>query len=183
VKYRRVFVAAPVDHVTRAECAAVAKRVRAAGFPGRWVPPENYHVTVAFIGPIGEPRVPEIARVVRDAARTAQPFDLVFDTVGAFLSRAKPRVVWLGPEHGSHGFAELCDAVRTPLAALNIRFKPEADPHVTLARSDGRTPLPDVDPPHRPPVLRVDTLILYESIHGGDDGVRYEPLERFPLGL
>ncbi len=181
MKYRRVFVAAPVDHVTRAECAAAAQRLRAAGFPGRWVPPENYHVTVAFIGPVGEPRVPEIARVVHDAASSAEPFDLVLDTIGAFLTQAKPRVAWLGPRHGSHGFAELCNVIRTPFAARKIPFSPEADPHVTLARSDGRTPLPKVDPPHRPPMLHIDMVILYESIRD-EHGVRYEPLERFPLG-
>ena len=71
----RLFVAAEIDEPARAACADVAQRLRAKGFAAKWVLPENYHLTVAFIGGVEEARVESVRAAVRDAAARASPLN------------------------------------------------------------------------------------------------------------
>ena len=176
---RRLFVAADVDDAARAACARVAEQLRATGWHARWVPPENYHLTVAFLGGVDEERVPEVIAAVRVAAARFAAFDIPLDNIGAFPSARKPRVAWVGPAVEVSAFAALCGAVRAPLAALGFTFELHADAHVTLARGEGRAPLPAVETPRIEP-QRIASLTLYESFTERT-GARYVALERFPL--
>ncbi|MEA2689972.1 MAG: 2,3-cyclic 3-phosphodiesterase, partial [Candidatus Eremiobacteraeota bacterium] len=91
---RRLFVAADLDDTARAACASVAERLRAKRWFGKWVPPENYHLTVAFLGGVDDERVAEILAALRAVAPRIAPVEVPLDTVGAFSSERKPRVAW-----------------------------------------------------------------------------------------
>jgi RNA 2',3'-cyclic 3'-phosphodiesterase len=175
----RLFVAADVGDDARAACAHVADELRAKGFAAKWVPPENYHLTVAFIGAVGETRVGEVEAAVRDAAARAASLEVPLDAVGAFPNERRARIAWVGSREPVPAFAALCGAVRSALAALGFSFDGHADAHVTLARAEGRAALPAVGAPHLTPV-RIDSLTLYRSFTERA-GARYEPLARFAL--
>ena len=177
---RRLFIAADIDDSARAACATVADHVRTAGWPGRWVAPQNYHLTVAFLGGVDDEHLAELVAAARHAAAHVRPFDVPFDTVGAFPNARKPRVVWVGPAAAVPAFGALCSAVRGPLAELGFTFEPHADAHVTLARSDGRVALPAAVEPPRIAPQHVAALALYESFTERT-GARYVALERFAL--
>ncbi|MDQ6924639.1 MAG: RNA 2',3'-cyclic phosphodiesterase [Candidatus Eremiobacteraeota bacterium] len=176
---RRLFIAADIDDIARAACARVADVLHATGWPARWVAPENYHLTVAFLGGVDDERVAGVVAAARDAAAGVRAFDVPLDAVGAFPNARKPRVGWIGPAAAVPAFGALCDAVRGPLAALGFTFAEHADPHVTLARSDGRVAIPAVEPPHIAP-QRIAGLTLYESLTE-HTGARYVALDRFAL--
>jgi RNA 2',3'-cyclic 3'-phosphodiesterase len=177
---RRLFVAADVDEAARAACADVGERLRAKGFSAKWVPPANYHLTVAFIGGVDEARVEEVSAAVRDAAARASPFDVPLDAVGAFPNERRARIAWVGSSAPQPAFATLCGTVRSALTALGFTFDRHADVHVTIARAEGQAALPPVAPPRIAPV-RIESLTLYRSFTERS-GARYEPLARFPLG-
>ena len=176
----RLFVAADLDDPAREACSRVAEALREADWPGRWVAPENYHLTVAFLGSVDPARLPDVLDAVRVAAPRAKAFNVPFDTVGAFPNPRRPRVVWVGPSVAVPAFGALCVSVRNALGALGFTFEPHSDAHVTLARAAGPTvALPSVDPPRIAP-LRVAELTLYQSFTERA-GARYEVLERFGL--
>jgi 2'-5' RNA ligase len=177
---RRLFIAAALDDEARHACAMVGERLRAKGFGGRFVAPGNYHLTVAFLGGIEEARITAISEALRALARTLPTPLIPLERVGAFPGPRRPRVVWVGPERPVPEFGTLCGVVRSALVALGFSFDPHADPHVTIARSDGHFPLPNVAAPSIPP-LRIDALTLYES-RTLPEGAQYEPLERFVPG-
>jgi 2'-5' RNA ligase len=176
---RRLFVASALDHDVRAACAAVAARLEAKGFAGRFVPSTNYHLTVAFLGSVEEERIAEITAALREVAPRLAPFELALERIGAFPDPRRPRVAWVGPALPAAAFGTLCGVVRSALVAHGFTFDPHADAHVTIARGDGRTPLPHVKSPRIVPV-RVDALTLYES-HTDRSGARYEPLDVIPF--
>jgi 2'-5' RNA ligase len=176
----RLFVAAALDDAARTACADAADRLRATGFPGTWVPPENYHLTVAFLGGVDDVRIAEVSGAVNDAAKFVSPVDVPIDALGAFPDERRPRVAWAGPSAPVTGFGLLSDAVRGSLAAVGFVFAGRGEAHVTLARSDARTPLPPAGA-LREASIRIDELVLYRSL-SAPAGVRYEPLERFALG-
>lgn len=176
---RRLFVAADLDEATRAGCASVADRLRAKGWFGKWVPPENYHLTVAFLGGVDIDRVGDVIAAVAAVTPRIVPVDVPLDTVGAFGSKRKPRVAWVGASAPIPAFGTMCGVVRSALAVSGFELDARGEPHVTLARSDGRTPLPHIDPPHVAP-LHIAHLTLYESLTAST-GARYEAVERFTL--
>jgi 2'-5' RNA ligase len=176
---RRLFVGADIDDEARAACARVAERLRGKGWTARWVAPQNYHLTVAFLGGVDDERVADVTAAVRRAAAHVAAFDVPLDTVGAFPNARKARVAWIGPAAEVPAFAALCGAVRHPLGVLGFTFEPHADAHVTLARSDGRVALPAVEAPRIAP-QRIAALTLYQSFTERT-GARYVVLERFPL--
>jgi 2'-5' RNA ligase len=177
---RRLFVAAELDEATRSGCAALAERLRAKRFEARFVVPPSYHLTLAFLGGVDEERLGEISAALRDVAPSLAPLALTIDTVGAFPDRRRPRIVWAGPAGPVPAFATACGVVRSALVAHGFSFDRHADPHVTLARSDGRSALPALEAPHALP-LAIDALTLFES-HTAPSGARYDALERFQLG-
>lgn len=175
----RLFVAVALDDASRAACAAVAERLRGAGFAARYVLPENYHLTVAFLGGVDEERVAGVAAAVGDAAANVPRFAMTLARAGAFPDARRAKVAWLGPAAPVPAFGTLCGVVRSALVARGFSFDRDADPHVTLGRADGRTRLPEVAAPPIP--VDVAALTLFRS-RTEPAGARYEALERYTLG-
>jgi 2'-5' RNA ligase len=97
----------------------------------RWVEPENYHITLRFIGDVdgatAECFCEALARI------RVKQFTLTLDGVGSF-GRGHPRAVWAGVGQ-SVPLASLAHAHEQ--AALTAGLEPEGrkfHPHVTLAR-------------------------------------------------
>jgi len=111
------------------------------GLPGvRWIDPENYHVTLRFIGNVDGLLADDIALALHQIDRPS--FDLAFDGLGAFGSR-RPRSLWAGLKpapalNDLRGELEHC-LQRIGLAPEHRRFTP----HITLARLRGASE-PDV---------------------------------------
>jgi RNA 2',3'-cyclic 3'-phosphodiesterase len=179
----RLFVA--VDLPDRARDAATAQvepwRDR---FPqGRWVPPENWHVTVKFLGRTWPRLVDWVHEMCREAAGEIRPFRLGLRGLGVFPRPTRARVLWVGLHDQEGGLAALAGAVEERLAR---EFPPEKRPfsaHLTVARFNPPIPLGD----HavelgaagvEGPPFRVGHSTLYRS-HLSPRGARYEALERF----
>jgi 2'-5' RNA ligase len=175
---RRLFIAAALDDAAREACAAAAERLRAAGWAARWSDPRGYHLTVAFLGGVEGERVDAVVTALLEATQRLAPLTIPLDTLGAFPDQHRPRIAWVGPRAEVPAFGTLCGVVRSRLVALGFSFDHGAAPHVTLARADGRTPLPTVAPPRVS--LPVDALTLFESFTEAA-GARYESLFTLPL--
>jgi len=129
----------------RARLAVEAGRLRATERPGGtlpevvWVAPDNFHLTVKFLGALDVERLPDVERALGEAVAGATPFDLTLRGVGAFPSAARPRVIWAGTAEGAVALAGVAARVERALAPLG--FPAEERPfsaHVTLGRV--RTP-------------------------------------------
>jgi RNA 2',3'-cyclic 3'-phosphodiesterase len=108
------------------------------GLPGaRWIDPENYHLTLRFIGDIDNPIAEEIAEALAEVAR--EPFSLRFVGLGAFGGR-KPHIV-----HAAVEPSPALSALQAEHERLIQRagIPPEGrkfTPHVTIARLRGVSP-------------------------------------------
>jgi 2'-5' RNA ligase len=103
-----------------------------AGIPGaRWVDPGNFHLTLRFIGEVGE----DIAADIDEALCRirARRFTLQLAGTGVFGGN-RPHALWVGVERDSDLLA-LRDKIEQSL--IRIGLEPEGRkfaPHVTLAR-------------------------------------------------
>lgn len=126
----RLFVALSIPDSVADALARLQNGVDGA----RWRPPENFHVTLAFIGEADRHGF----RAACDALAgvEAPPFDMRFSGIGFFGDR-KPRSLWAGAE-GGQALSHLQGKVETALRRAgfdleNRRFTP----HVTLAYLKG----------------------------------------------
>lgn len=100
----------------------------------RRVAPELMHVTLAFIGWIGEERLDAVTSAVEAGVAGASTFDVTFTGVGRFPDRGAPRVVWAGTSE-TREIEALGATVREALTRRGIPFDPKPlRAHVTLAR-------------------------------------------------
>jgi RNA 2',3'-cyclic 3'-phosphodiesterase len=110
------------------------------GLPGaRWVDPANFHLTLRFIGEIGE----DTAGDVDDALTRlrAHRFTLQLAGTGVF-GNGRPRQLWVGVERNPD-LAALRDKVEQALIRAGLPPEPRKfAPHVTLARLHNPAILP-----------------------------------------
>lgn len=153
---------------------------------GRWVKPENWHVTMKFLGRTYPRLVDWVHQMVGEAAGETRPFKASLHGLGAFPGLGRARVLWVGIEDEGEGFRALASALDRK---LEKEFPPEKRPfsaHLTVARFDPparfkehQEELAGTEIRARP--FRVGQLILYRS-HLSPKGARYEALEAFSLG-
>ena len=127
---KRLFFALWPDHRQRERLrdvvASVAKTVE-----GRAVDRRDWHVTLAFIGPFPENRVPYLLE--RAAQIEVEPFRLNFDRLEYW---ARPRVASLSAATVPPALQQLVDALNAVL--LDLGLKPEDRnyrPHITVVRN------------------------------------------------
>src|ERR1700722_7466416 len=100
----------------------------------RWVPEEQLHLTLSFLGQIESPVEAQLRQALGDVR--VPPFFLPLRSVGVFNSRGRPSVVWVGVGKGHpHLFAlhrRIQDAVLR--VGLEADLKP-FHPHVTIGRA------------------------------------------------
>jgi 2'-5' RNA ligase len=127
----RLFVALDLPWSLRQRLASLT----ASGIPGaKWVPPENYHMTLRFIGAAQRHLAEEIDHAL--AALRARDFALTLAGVGTFDKGGRPTSLWVGVERNPQ-LDHLRGKIETALQRLGL--EPERrrfNPHVTLARLD-----------------------------------------------
>lgn len=204
----RVFAALwPTDEVRRhlAGALVTAVGVDAELAPGRapdgvrWTPAENWHVTLAFYGEVGEGRAEVLAEHMSGIAADAAPFDLELTGAGVFAHRT----LWAGVGGDVAAVQGLVAGCREAGDAVGARQddRVRSRPHVTLGRvapQRGGTRRRDraAQPPdpgdvlvhalavYRGPRWPVTELVLAESLpgEGRAGGPLYRPLGTGPLG-
>ncbi len=126
----RLFVGLELPEELRERLALLA-----GGLPGaRWVPPENYHLTLRFIGELPSHRAEEIDEAL--AALRGRGFMLKLSGVGTFARGGRPTSVWVGVERNP-ALDHLQAKVETALQRAGL--EPERKrfvPHVSLGRVD-----------------------------------------------
>ncbi len=126
----RLFVALALPALVKAQLGALA-----GGIPGaRWVPPENYHLTLRFIGEIESWRAEEVDAAL--AAIRCPRFDLALAGIGTFEKGGRIQSLHVTAER-SEALNRLQGKVETALQRVGL--EPERRrfaPHVTLARTD-----------------------------------------------
>jgi len=102
----------------------------------RWSHPDDWHMTLHFIGETDADNIPAIVRALDESAAGARPFDVTLRGLGTFGPPARPAVLHAPPAGRLAPLRVLHAALGAALARA-IGFEPDArpyKPHLTLAR-------------------------------------------------
>jgi len=140
---------------------------------GRIIVPENFHITLHFIGSVSD----EEKDCLHQAARkvTFQPFDISLDDFG-FFNKAK--IFWMGMQAAPAELSRLHENLGEALSACD--YQPDLrpySPHVSLLRKVRKTPVE-----YQPFSINwhVDEFVLVESL-SSPEGVNYKVIKKYPL--
>jgi 2'-5' RNA ligase len=188
----RLFVAVEIGEALAARAADVSRELqrRAADAAPRakvsWVSADRLHLTVRFIGEIGDDRAAVVGAALERPLNLA-PFDLTLAGAGAFQKGGAPGVLWIGLASGRDAVVAAEREISARLARLGVPEEKRAyNPHLTLARVREpaglrSAPLLEGLSDCAVGTVHVDAITLFQS-KLSPKGPTYTPLLRIAMG-
>jgi 2'-5' RNA ligase len=189
----RIFLAIDLAEEVRAGIAAAQNlcRERLTGTGLKWTRPEQFHLTLRFLGQVEAKALTGLTAKVRPACAGLKPLELRGAKLGVFPERGRPRVLWVGVyDDGAHGLEQTFRVIAEATRGFGQQETEKAfTGHITLARGK------DLD--------RVTAAKLRELVRGfsggefgswratdiqvmrselSSQGATHSVLERVPLG-
>lgn len=155
-------------------------------YPIKWVPPENFHLSLHLLENLEEKELNLIENKVAKLAKKTPKFQIEVKNTGAFPSVEKGRVLWLGIRESrdlmnfQREIQDLCEEL---LPEKKIEFSHAYRPHISLGRLRSTKHLGSL----LQPFLRkqfgkkeISEICLFESVLQNRMPV-YKKLTSFPL--
>ncbi len=174
----RLFVALDIPFEIRKRISMIC-----CGLNGvKWVPEENLHLTLKFIGEKSEDVAEEIAQVLSEIKFEA--FEIILKDVGCFPIRKDPKILWIGV-NDNLAINSLFKKIEKALISLELEpEKRNFYPHVTIARiekikQDRLSAFYEKFGLFKTEAFHIKEFHLYSS-HLTNKGSIYEKLASFP---
>ena len=169
-----------IDHLSR-----IAQDLAGQMSGLSWVKPENMHITIRFLGDLGDSGVRRAGESARRGVEALPAFTAKLGAPGAFPAMDQPRVLWVGLSEGAEQAAAVAKGVN--LRLQQDGFGPPDKPfrpHITLARvreqARGVEKFRQYAPPPPPEGALLDRIVVMKSdLHPA--GARYTALEEIRL--
>lgn len=131
----RTFIAVRLSSEIRRSLAEAARRLATSGADVKWVPEDNFHITLKFLGNVESLQMDAVVSACGSAVVGVSKFGVTLAGVGAFPKPSRPSVVWVGMVQGGDELARIAERIDSMLEPLG--FPREArpfSPHITLGR-------------------------------------------------
>ena len=121
-------------HIREAVSTAAAPLQEGIGPAVRWVPMENLHLTLKFLGDVSPANVEMLCQMLHAEADLFHCFDLRLNGLGAFPSLKRPRVIYIGIQAPA-----TLEALQRGIDSSSRRLGYESEergfsPHLTIGR-------------------------------------------------
>jgi 2'-5' RNA ligase len=131
----RTFIAIEIPAEIKKEMAEAQGRLKVSGVEAGWTRPEGIHLTLKFLGDVGEQRIPEVMKALSRAVNGMGRFRLEITGAGAFPNPKNARVAWIGVSGDLERLMALQSSVEESMAGLGMeREDRKFTPHLTLGR-------------------------------------------------
>jgi 2'-5' RNA ligase len=132
----RAFIAIDLtpEIIQHLEQVSVQLKKRLEGVPVRWVPVDNIHLTLKFLGDVSLANVEMLKKILQTEVDGHHAFEISVGGLGAFPSPRRPRVVWVGVEAPSE-LTAVQNGVENAMSRLGYPREERAfSAHLTLGR-------------------------------------------------
>jgi 2'-5' RNA ligase len=136
MRHIRSFIAIPLAADVNRNATRMLQRLSQSGDGIKWVPTDNLHLTLKFLGDVNNTEVPGVCSVIHQICQNYPPFQLHFRGTGGFPSIDRPRILYAGVDDASGALTEIVTQLETSLAELGFKQEPrDYTPHLTLGRT------------------------------------------------
>ena len=102
---------------------------------GKWVEPQNLHMTFQFLGEISQEQAVGVLKNLEQIAQKSTPFSVQYKSLGVFPDRKRARILWIGVSRGENRLKKLANEVSKLNRRIGIRVDSKPfHPHVTVCR-------------------------------------------------
>ena len=134
----RLFIAVDISEEIATAVADFATRLRQVNADVAWVKPENFHLTLKFLGETPEGQLGDIKAALDRVALPRGAFDLEMRGTGCFPDKGVPRVVWVAAGAGRDALRTLAGDIEGTMEGLGFaRERREFAAHLTIGRVRG----------------------------------------------
>lgn len=151
----------------------------------RWIPDQNIHLTVCFLGDIDEEKIPELIFQLKEVMKGQHPFSLSWDRFFLAPTLRHPSMIWVRFSEEKDWY-EFIATVQKAVRRFMDREPEERKqiPHATVARFKNpflgkKIQWSEVVIPKEPWIIT--DCMLYES-QLSSEGSKYTVVETFPFG-
>ena len=139
----RAFVAIEINKEIKNKLSEFLTQLRKIDADVKWVACENIHLTLKFLGHIGENILPALNKIIDDAVSCFRPFDINIENVGAFPSLKKPRVIFVCAQDKGNNLLKIYEKLDKGMEELGIKQDAKKYVgHITLGRIKSRKNIP-----------------------------------------
>ena len=182
----RTFLAIELSEAIRKEAHSYVEVIEQNCPDFRFIPPENWHLTLHFFGQIDSNQIQKLETHLPPAFSSAQPFSIQLEKLGAFPSWNQARILWIGVGGDVPQLLSLIERLNQVLQEMHFEIEPrDYSPHITIARLKTRNPVPAAVPKqtYQGHVIdRVQHITLFRS-DLSSKGAYYSPIKTFPFGV
>ena len=131
----RAFIAVEIPReLQEAVGKAMAPLQKGIGAIVRWVPVENMHLTLKFLGDVSPTNVEMLSEMLRAEANLFHCFELRLSGLGSFPNLKRPRVIYIGMQAPA-----MLETLQRGIEAASRRLGYETEergfsPHLTIGR-------------------------------------------------
>lgn len=151
----RLFVAINLSTELKDKISAEVQKLSGLlQFPIRFLKPENWHLTISFLGYQEASAADTIMKAIRETAAETPPPQIVFESLSyGPRDLSSVRMIWLnGSKETAEKLTVLKNSLEDKLTVTRINFKRENRPfkaHLTLSRfkAQNKKNLPDIEKP------------------------------------
>ena len=179
----RIFIGLEINEEARDALILLQTQLKPYIDRGRLSRPENFHLTLRFLGEIHEDLLKLVFDAMEDAAHLYKGFDISLGNLGAFQKKNR-KILWAGIGTGSDQMNALYDIIQKELKLIGIHPEEQSlNAHITLGRQiklldtveDLKTRYA-VDPVK----IRISHITVFESTRI-NDVLTYVPIRRLEL--
>ncbi len=183
----RTFVAIEFPQEIKKKISQVLRDLENVTDKIKWTEPENFHLTLKFLGPTPGDKREAIASALHAVGGRQAPFEISLLGVGAFPSLNKPQILWVGVKEGAQQLITLAAAINQALEPLGFETDARAfSAHATLGRVKSLRAVENLKKKLSPHLqasfgqCQVKVLTWHQSTLT-PEGPVYEALEKIPL--
>ncbi|MGI6128710.1 MAG: RNA 2',3'-cyclic phosphodiesterase [bacterium] len=177
----RLFLAAPLPPGIRTQLTAWQDLLAQSVDNAKWVKGENLHLTLKFLGEVNPAKIQVLTTATAAALGEFSQFTFNISGIGVFPYLQRARILWAGVKDDKRCLQRLQRDLEQCLVKLGFPCETKPfTPHLTLGRLRRPTPVSLPIVPEIQEAVKVDSVVLYESILT-PSGPQYRPLSTFNL--
>jgi len=132
----RTFIAVEIpihiQEIIQQETAVLRKEIGSSIV--RWIPPQNIHLTLKFLGDVSAANIGILTEMLRAEADSCPPFEIHISGLGSFPNSKRPRVLFIGIQAPAE-LEALQRGIESGAAKLGYESEERGfSPHLTLGR-------------------------------------------------